>query len=333
MTVGVVVSCYRQERFMARTVAALERALEGQDWRGVLEFVAPSPEPPVAHGERWRVIRSWDPATGRPLRPLTPGAGRLTGLQACPGEWVLFVDSDVELEREWLPAALACAASGSGIGGVGGRIEEWFVNGDAEWRNRADMYRVGDADRPVEYLAALALYRRDALLAAGGYDPRLNSDEDFELAVRLRGRGLELRALARLAGRHWSPPRPTFAELARRWRTGLLFGQGQVLRLYLGRRGFGEVLRRQWLYLATLGLWGLGAAALVAWLASGDARALQLWALLPLGVLLLMTVRKRSPRLALHSLATWTLQGVGLLVGLFRTPGTAAAAPAVETAC
>jgi hypothetical protein len=340
MKVGVVVSCYRQERFLARTVAALERALEGEDWQGVLEFAAPSDEPLPPHSGRWQVISSFDPATGRPLRPLTPGAGRMLGFAACGGDWVLFVDSDMELDAAWVREILATAAREPGLAGIGGRIEEWFVDGTVERPGKHDMYGTGDRDQAVDYYGNVAFYRRAALIAAGGYDVRLHSDEDFELGMRLRWLGLELRSLGMRAGRHWSAPRPSFPELSRRWRTGLCFGQGQVLRLYLGRRGFGTLLMRQRLYIVTLGIWALGVAALAAGLVSGDLRPFTGWGMLLLVLLAFMTVRKRSPRLGLLSLLTWTLNGLGMLVGLTRPPRAerplAAGAPGPgggETAC
>jgi len=318
MRIGVVVSCYRQERFLARTIAALERALEGRDWQGVLEFAVPSADPLPPHGPRWRVIPSYDGATGCTLRPLTPGGGRMVGFAACGGDWVLFVDSDMELDAEWVHAAIATAGREPALGGIGGRIEEWFVDGATERPGKHDMYGTGDADRAVGYFGNVAFYRRAALEAVGGYDERLSSDEDFELGMRMGCLGLELRSLGMRVGRHWSAPRPSFPELGRRWRTGLCFGQGQVLRLYLGRRGLGTLLRRQGLYVVTMGMWALGVLALLAWPLTGDGRPLAWWPLLPLGVLALMTVKKRSPRLALHSLLAWTLNGSGMVVGLFR---------------
>ena len=139
----------------------------------------------------------------------------------------------------------------------------------------------------------------------------------------MRGAGHALRAVAPLAARHWSAPRPSFGELARRWRTGLCFGQGQVLRLYLGRRGFGTLVRRQALNLATLATWLLGLVALAWSLGRGDGRPLAAWALLPLTALLAMTARKRSARLALHALLAWSLNAFGLAVGMFRLPDAA----------
>jgi hypothetical protein len=182
-----------------------------------------------------------------------------------------------------------------------------------------DLNRVGDEERDVELLTTPALYRRAHLLAVGGYDPRLSAEEDFELGLRLASAGHPLRLLRGPAGRHWNDPRPSLAELVRRWRVGLVFGPGQALRLYLGRPGFGRLVRRQRLPLAALGLWALGLAAL-ARAAAGDPGPLQAWCALAAGALAVMTVRKRSVRLAAHSLLAWSVNGLGLLVGFFRIP-------------
>jgi cellulose synthase/poly-beta-1,6-N-acetylglucosamine synthase-like glycosyltransferase len=317
---GVVISCYRQERYLERTVRALERALEGRDWHGVLEIAAPSDAPLPALSERWTVITSTDPVTGALRRALTPGAGRMTGFRACGGEWVLFLDSDMELDRAWVDAALALAAREPQLAGIGGRIEEWFTDGATARPGKHDMYGSGEREHAVPYLANVALYRRAALDAVGGYDEWLHSDEDFELGMKLGFLGLEMRVLGMRAGRHWSAPRPSFPELTRRWRTGLCFGQGEVLRLYFGRRGMGTLLRRQWLYIATMSLWLLGLVALIVALFRSRPGPLLAWAALPLALLAFMSLRKRSVRLAVHSILTWTLNGLGMVTGFFHAP-------------
>lgn len=323
MTLGVVIPCYRQERWLPRTLAALEQALAGLEWRGALVMAAPSDAPLPPLSDRWQVLR---PAA---RRPLTPGLARMLGFAACGGAWVLFVDADVEVDAAWVARARAAIAEDSKLAGLWGRIEEWFVDGSRERPGLRDLYGVGDSDHPSDYLATLALYRRDALASAGGYEPRLNSEEDFELGLRLRAHGFELRSLGPRAARHWSAPRPSFAEIGRRWRTGLCFGQGQVLRLYVGRPGFFELAQRQALYFAVVAMWLLGAVALAcgAWVFAR-------WAILPLALFAFMAVRKRSARLALHSLLTWTVNAAGMVVGFVRGgPRPEVAIPAGEAAC
>jgi len=315
LTLSVVIPCYRQERFLPRTLAALDRALEGRAWRGALVLAAPDHAPLPALGPQWQALA---PPVAQPL---TPGAARMLGLSALDASWVLFVDADVELDAVWMREALAMAERADArLGGLWGRLEEWFVDGEGERPGNPDMYKVGRTERETPYMATLAFYRRDALVRAGGYDPRLSSEEDFELGLRLGAAGFTMRSAGRLAARHWSAPRPSFGELVRRWRSGLCFGQGQVLRLYWGSPRLATLLRRQALNLATLGMWLLGALTLAFALISGDTGPLVRWALLPLLVVAVMSVRKRSLKLGVHSLLAWSFNGAGLLVGLFRLP-------------
>ncbi|MEO5987876.1 MAG: glycosyltransferase [Candidatus Eisenbacteria bacterium] len=307
MRLGVVIPCYRQERFLPRTLAALEHSLAGRDWSGVLVLSAPGEAaalPPLS--QHWRVVR---PVLAPDAHPLTPGAARNAGFAASGGTWVLFVDADVEVDSQWIVRAFNVMSDEPRLAGLWGRLEEWFVDGGHERPGSRDMYRVGDDDHDSDYLATLALYRRVALEQVGGYEPSLSSEEDFELGLRLRREGFVLRSVAPCAGRHWSGPRPSFSEIGRRWRSGLCFGQGQVLRLYAGRPGFNQHLRRQSLYLGTLAFW----STLPAFLLGGHAR---LWFGLALAFFVALSVRKRSPRLALHSLLMWTVNTAGMLVGL-----------------
>jgi glycosyltransferase involved in cell wall biosynthesis len=321
VTLGVVIPCYRQERFLPRTVAALERALADRDWRGVLVLASPgeAAEMPSLSG-RWSVRHTPQD------HAMTPGAARNLGFASCGGAYVLFVDADVEVDAAWVTRALGVLAADPAVAGAWGRLEEWFVDAHGERPGVRDLNRVGDLDHDCELLAGIALYRRDALERVGGYEPRLSSEEDFELGLRLRREGFRLRSLGPFAARHWSGPRPSFSEIGRRWRTGLCFGQGQVLRLYLGRPGFAALARRQGLFFAVLALW----LAAVPAVAAGGAAGAAVWALAPLGLLALMAVRKRSVKLALHALLTWTVHAAGLVVGFARG---GVRPPASEGAC
>ncbi len=316
MTLGVVIPCYRQERLLATTVTALERALAGREWRGAVVLSVASRDALPGLGGHWRLI----PPPSRAA--VTPGASRMIGCEAVEGDWVLFGDADVEVDPRWWARAEELAKGEGKLAGIGGRLEEWMTDGHRQWKGSEDLVRVGEAERSVEFLTTPVLYRRSALLAVGGYDPRLNSEEDFELGMRLRAAGFELRTLDVLAGRHWSGPRPSFSEMARRWRSGLCFGMGQVLRLYLGRPGFARLLARQWLYLATLAMWGLALAGLLVGVVRQEPAVVGAGLVPLVAAWLLMTLRKRSQRLGLHSVLSWTVNGAGMLVGFFRLPSS-----------
>ena len=100
----------------------------------------------------------------------------------------------------------------------------------------------------LPYLAQAWLCRRVAFENVGGFDARLPAEEDFELGTRLRRAGWSLIAISELAGIHHCAPRPSLAELGRRWRNGMFAGPGLALRHAWGGASFGELLARQRLY-------------------------------------------------------------------------------------
>jgi hypothetical protein len=230
------------------------------------------------------------------------------------------------VNADWVARALAAAGTDTGVAGYGGRIEERVTDGVRDWAGDPDLNRVGDHEHDVELLTTPALYRRDALLGVGGYDTRLGAEEDFELGLRLRDAGWRLKALAGPAARHWNAPRPSLAEIRRRWVFGLTLGPGEALRVYLGRRGFVALLARQRLPLAMLIGWLLGLAAVAVALVAHDPRPLVVWLVAALVLLVLVAARKRSPRLALHALLTWSVNGLGVVLGFVRPLRTPVAA-------
>jgi glycosyltransferase involved in cell wall biosynthesis len=315
VTIGVVVPCYRQDLHLPRTIAALERALAGTPWRGVLVLTGPGDAAPRLLSAPWTALA---PPAGSVT---TPGASRMLGFAAVPGDWVLFVDADTELDAGWAARALAAAAAAEpSVAGFGGRLEEWNDVRSGPRPGDPDMNRVGDTERAIELLTTPALYRRSALLAVGGYDARLQADEDFELGLRFAAAGFELRVLRGPAARHWNDPRPSFTELVRRWRHGLAFGPGQALRLYVGRPEFARLVARQWFALFALAVWLAGALATSVWIATRDARPLAWWSNGLLLLLLALVLRKRSARKGIHAFLAWTVAGLGLVVGFFRLP-------------
>jgi GT2 family glycosyltransferase len=141
------------------------------------------------------------------------------GIAAARGELVALVNTDVELEPDWLArlvdglcddpraASVACKM----VGLADGRV--LYDAGDILRRDGACVQRGrferddGRFDTPGDVFGACAgaaLYRRDAVVDAGGFDERYFAYlEDVDLALALRRRGWRCRyvpAIARHAG-------------------------------------------------------------------------------------------------------------------------------------
>jgi GT2 family glycosyltransferase len=140
------------------------------------------------------------------------------GLAAVGAEAVALVNTDVVLDAEWLERA--ASALGASAGAVATKMLDLddpgvlYSAGDVLRRDGVCEQRgrferdTGAYDEPGEVFSACAgaaLYRRAAVLGAGGFDERLGMYlEDVELGLRLRLAGWscawEPRAVARHAG-------------------------------------------------------------------------------------------------------------------------------------
>lgn len=183
-----------------------------------------------------------------PAEPaVTPGAGRYVGTAATSGDLVLFVDGDMELTEGWLEGACWRVRSTPTLGGLDGHLNE----------------STADTDGSTDVLRGVALYDRDALAAAGGFDPHLQAMEDIDVSYRLAAAGYDRLRLAAVVANH---PVPDAArDRARRWANGYYHGRGDLFRKYLGRpRLFGRLAHRTRLYFAMLAWLVVGVGALVA---------------------------------------------------------------------
>ncbi len=107
-------------------------------------------------------------------------AQRNFGAQQANGDFLLFIDSDMELD----PAVVeTCVAQTREHAGVGAVIipEESFGQGFwAKCKQLERSFYVG-----VDWMEAARFFGRDAFLEVGGYDTQLLGGEDWDLAHRI----------------------------------------------------------------------------------------------------------------------------------------------------
>lgn len=246
------------------------------------------------------------------------GAGVQMGYQHSRGDLVFFIDGDMTLQRGFLAAALRELASDNQLGGVAGLMQEVAI------RNAYDAARVASSAsskaRDERWLNGGGLYRRDAIISAGGYaaNRNLKGWEEAELGMRLRAAGWRLRRIAVPAVVHDGHAADTWSLVARHWRSGRLMANGVLLRAAVGKPWFGEALRLQQRPLCIALAWMSIAIALLLAPPSEHGRIIGAIATSSLIVFGLGCIRKKSVRNALVSLVLLHVNTAATIKGLFR---------------
>ncbi|MDQ1619969.1 MAG: hypothetical protein QOE19_2538 [Actinomycetota bacterium] len=122
-----------------------------------------------------------------------PAAARNVGWRATDpaGEWVVFLDDDVVVRRDWLACVLRDLDQGGAVGGVQGVVTV-PLPGD---RRATDWERGTRGLETAAWITADMAYRRTVLERVGGFDERFPRAfrEDADLALRVLRTGAELR--------------------------------------------------------------------------------------------------------------------------------------------
>lgn len=159
---------------------------------------------------------------------LCPSAGRHVGFNMTQGTYVLFLDGDAELVHGWLKIALPVIASRPEVGAItGSRIRLPIDTSPSE---RPDPPTINFAAQEVVRSGGSALYRRDALLDVGQFDPYLFSEEEPELALRLQAGGYKLLQTEYPIIYDYTDPTDKIQTVLARRKRKLYLGIGQILR-------------------------------------------------------------------------------------------------------
>ncbi|MGH3778283.1 MAG: glycosyltransferase family 2 protein [Pseudonocardiaceae bacterium] len=156
---------------------------------------------------------------------LSACAARNTGAWRASGDVLVFVDSDVEIHPDALDRVKAAFAARPELTAVFGSYDDAPSAGGtvAAFRNLLHHHVHQGAGGPTEtFWSGLGAVRRDAFLAAGGFDADRfphPSVEDIDLGVRLTSNGAHILLDPTIQGTHlkaWTLRNMLFTDFARR---------------------------------------------------------------------------------------------------------------------
>ena len=313
---SVVVIARNEEAVIGACLESVVQAFVGRSYE--LIFVdSASTDRTIQIAQRYpaRIVRL------KETDPLRPSVGRHVGLHLARAEWVLFLDGDSILNATWIDPAAEALESDPLLAAVAGDMEHTLEAGQDQ--TSVQQHRYPDSDyNEARHLTGSALYRREALLRVGGYNPFLYAYEEAELGARLRKGGYRLRRLRLPMTRHFPKYRSeTVRELFRRMGRGFFFGMGQFVRhVYAFRLPVQQPLAAVQRHLQFFVLLLVGLVATAVGFASGKWQLLSGWTLAMAAVFVLFAVRARSVRKPAYYFIEWTLGSLYVVRGMLTHP-------------
>ncbi|MDD0973750.1 glycosyltransferase family 2 protein [Pseudomonas fontis] len=298
MKVSVVVPMFNEARHIGRTLQSVRKAAEaaGFDCELIVADNGSSDDgPQIARSLGAQVLS---------LPGLTIGALRNHGTRASSGEWLAFLDADIEVPEHWLDMLMALHVQGHGdvfaLDCDTPRQAPWFARA---WQRRA--LSGTQAEHRVQWLPTPnLLMQRRWFDQVGGFSETLRTGEDKDFTLRLSQAGARLLAVRSPVAWHWG-----FEGSWREWLGKELWRQSSQLQLL---RSNGASLRLLRLPMLSVAAWLLDIFAVSAIL--DDAEPLGVFLLfvssLPaLALSLRQSLRHRDP---LFTLQLWGLHWIRL---------------------
>ena len=179
--ISVVVPCFNQGHFLREALDSIAAAAARPVQTIVVDDGSTDDTSGVASGVPGTIC----------VRQENAGlaAARNRGLHEATGEYIAFLDADDRLAPGGLDAGAAALDEHPDCAFVYGRCVMMDAHGSllptpSQPRIEADHYREL-LRRNMIWMPAMALFRRTAVLAAGGYDGAVNASADYRLYLRL----------------------------------------------------------------------------------------------------------------------------------------------------
>jgi glycosyltransferase involved in cell wall biosynthesis len=314
LTVSIIIKALNEEDHIAAAIESALAALHGTDGEVILADGG-SRDRTIELARRYPIKI----AQLNNIKDRSCGAGAQLGYQYSSGRYLFLMDGDMQLHGGFLRPALQLLEQNPAVAGVGGFVIDREIS-NLEFEQRTKRYDPDAGLGPVTRLNSCGLYRRSAIESIGYVtDRNLHGGEELDLGARLHAKGWTLARIGVLAVDHYGHTGNAYRLLLRRVGTRNAFATGELFRAALGQPCFWHVVAKDkntLLCLLVAGWWTAMAAA--PFLLSGFAAVLAIAGLFVLPIAA-MSLRWRSVRLALYSVAAWNVYAASFLPGFMRS--------------
>ena len=198
--ISIVIPMYNEARHSGRTLLAAQKAAHAADVECELIVVdnGSSDEGP-------QIARQFG-AQVLVMPGLLIGALRNRGTAIATGEWLAFIDADIEMPEDWLTQLFALEAEGQadvfGLDLHTPAAAPWYATA---WQRRT-LRPTTHTSHVVDWLpSANLLMRKRWFDKVGGFNETLRTGEDKEFTLRLREHGARLLSINESVALHNHP--------------------------------------------------------------------------------------------------------------------------------
>ena len=240
--ISIVIPMYNEARHIARTLFAAQHAADAAKVQCELIVVDNGSDdqgPDIARQFGAQVLV---------LPGLFIGALRNRGAAIASGEWLAFIDADIEMPENWLKLLFSLESGGQAdVIGL-----DLHTPAEAPWYADAWQRRTLRPDTQPQHVAqwlpsSNLLMRRRWFDKVGGFNEQLRTGEDKELTMRLSDAGARLLSVNQSVALHWG-----YEGSWREWMGKELWRQGSHLQLL---RTHGPSLRLLRFPLLSIAVW------------------------------------------------------------------------------
>jgi glycosyltransferase involved in cell wall biosynthesis len=297
--ISIVIPMYNEARHIGRTLLSAQKAAHAANLQCELIVVDNGSQdqgPQTARQFGAQVL----------VQPgLLIGALRNRGTAIATGEWLAFIDADIEMPEDWLIRLIELEASGQadvfGLDLHTPAQAPWYATA---WQRRT-LRPSTHAVRVVDWLpSSNLLMRREWFDKVNGFDEKLRTGEDKDFTLRLHQAGARLQATNESVALHWG-----YEANWNEWMGKEMWRQGSHLQLL---RTHGVSLRLLRFPLLSLSAWGLDLLALSALLDGFPHHAAVMLLLTSIPALVMSLRQSHEHRNPFLSLQLWGLHWVRL---------------------